>query len=319
MAVSVARGAPAGAGRGRSAARPVPSAGNLVVATLVAVAAAVHSILTPEHFEEGVHFGLFFLGASAFQWWVAFALLLRPGAFVYRAGLWGSAALVATWMATRLVPPPGAAAPEPVEFWGVFASSLEIAAIVALASMLPAVGPVPGALKRRTLAAAAGLGFALLVVVASGAVVPIPPGEWSGPSFLFRPFSVGLWRLEGIWLVVAGRWSAIVPWLTIAFVVLGGLLVAWTVSLALRLPQAGRRSARRRGVFAALPGFATVPVCCGAPLAGFAGGVAVGTLFRWTPWLMAASLVLLGGNALLLRRTLRSRPAPSIQPSRSVT
>jgi hypothetical protein len=56
-----------------------------------------------------------------------------------------------------------------------------------------------------------------------------------------------------------------------------------------------------RGVMAAMPAALTVPVCCGAPLAAFAGGAAVGTLFQLTPWLMAASLILLVADAMRLR------------------
>lgn len=84
-----------------------------------------------------------------------------------------------------------------------------------------------------------------------------------------------------------------------------GLLVAWTVSLALRLPQAERFRARRRGVFAAVPAGAAVPLCCGTPLAAFAGGTAVGTLFRWAPWVIAATVLLLAWNAVVLARRVR--------------
>lgn len=280
--------------------------GRTLLALLVAGAGAVHALLTPEHFREGLHFGLFFLGASAFQVWLAGALLLRPRPLVYRAGLWGSGALVATWMATRLIAPPGAESPEPVDTWGVLATGLEIAAVVALASTLPSVGPRPEAARRRLLAAAAGIGFALLVLFASGAVTVIPPGRWTGPANLFRIYPVGHWRFDGLWIVVAGRWSALIPWLTVGFVAPAALLVAWTVSLGMRLPQVNRCSARRRGVLAALPACATVPVCCGAPFTAFAGTAAVGTLFQMTPWLMGASLVFLGTNAVLLRERVQS-------------
>jgi hypothetical protein len=60
-----------------------------------------------------------------------------------------------------------------------------------------------------------------------------------------------------------------------------------------------------RGVMAAMLAALTVPVCCGAPLAAFAGGTAVGTLFRLTPWLMAASLILLVADAVRLRLRIR--------------
>lgn len=287
--------------------------GRVVVALLVAGAGSIHVLLTPEHFREGLHFGLFFLGASAFQVWLAWALVFRPGPVVYRAGLWGSTALVATWMGTRVIAPPGADAPEEVDLLGVLATGLEIAAIVALLSTLPAVARRIGTAQRRVLAAAAGLGFAALVLLASGVVTVIPPDRWSGPSYLFRVHSIGEWRFDGLLFVVAGRWSALVPWPMIAFVVPAALLVAWTVSLAVRMPHDDRCSIRRRGVLAALPACATVPVCCGAPLTAFAGWAAAGMLFQVTPWLMGGSLVLLAANALLLRRRARRsslQPAP---------
>lgn len=280
-----------------------------LVALLVAGAAAIHTLLTPEHFEEGFYFGVFFTLASVYQWWLALALLSRPGPPVYRAGIWGSAALVATWMGSRLIAPPGAEAPEPVTLEGVVATGLEIAAIVALAAALPSCGPPPGPTRRRLLAAGIGLGFLLLVIVASGTVTPIPPGRWTGPDFLFRVYPLPSWRLTGVWMVALGRWSALIPWLALGFAASGGVLVAWTVALALRLSAGERGAARGRGVLAAVPACATVPVCCGAPLTAFAGGVAVGILFRWTPWLMAASLVLLTANVVLLRRQLRRRPS----------
>lgn len=288
-------------------ARAVSAPATLLTVALVLGAANVHLFLTPEHFREGPQFGLFFLAADLFQLWLAFALLLMPGPLVYRTGLWGSAALVATWMITRLIPPPGASSPEPVELWGVVATALEIAAIIALVSTLPSVGPPPTARTRRVMSGAIGAGFAFLVLLASGVVTVIPPGKWTGPSFLFRPWPVGSWRLNGIWIVIGGRWSALIPWLTIGFLALSTVLVAQTVSLALRLPPAERCSVRRRGVFAALPALATVPVCCGAPVAAVAGGLTVGALFRWTPSLMGLSLILLSANVLLLQHKLRPK------------
>lgn len=291
--------------------RPGPAgpstSASILTAALVLAASNVHLLLTTEHFREGIQFGLFFLAADVFQLWLVLALLLRPGPFVYRVGLWGSALLVGTWMVTRLIPPPGAATAEPVEFWGVLATGLEIAAIVALVSTLPSVGHRPSPSKRRVLAGAVGIAFALLVLLASGVVAVIPPGKWTGPSYLFRVYPLPSWRLTGIWIVLAGRWSAIIPWVTIGFLALASVLVAQTVSLALRLPAAERCSVRRHGLFAALPGLATVPVCCGAPVAAVAGGVTVGALFRWTPVLMGLSLILLSVNVLVLQRRIHAR------------
>lgn len=64
----------------------------------------------------------------AFQFALAYALLLRPGPRVYWISLSASALIVATWMVTRLIPPPRASAVEPVELWGVVATAAEVAA-----------------------------------------------------------------------------------------------------------------------------------------------------------------------------------------------
>ncbi len=288
-----------------SGARAISTSATLLTVALVLGAANVHLLLTPEHFREGPQFGMFFLAAGLFQLWLVFALLLMPGTRVYRIGLWGSALIAVTWMVTRLIPPPGAPEPEPVELWGVIATALEIAAIVALVSTLPSVSPPPPAGARRAMALAVGAGFAALVLLASGVVTVIPPGSWTGPSLLFRVYPIPSWRLTGIWIVVAGRWSLLIPWLTIGFLTMAWVLVSLTVSLALRLPAVERCSVRRHGLFAALPALATVPVCCGAPVAAVAGGVAVGALFRWTPALMGLSLILLSLNVIVLERRVR--------------
>ncbi len=296
-------------------ARGMTTPGTLLTVALVLGAANAHIFLTPEHFREGPQFGLFFLAADAFQLWLAFALLLTSGPRVYRIGLWGTAAIAATWMLTRLIPPPGAPKPEPIEFWGVLATGLEIAAIVALAASLPSVAPSPSPRARRAMAAAIGAGFASLVLLASGVVAVIPPGKWTGPSFLFRVYPIPSWRLTGVWIVVAGRWSLLIPWVTIGFLALASLLVALTVSLAPRLSAPERCSVRRHGLFAALPAFATVPVCCGAPVAAVAGGVTVGALFRWTPVLMGTSLILLALNVLVLRKWIDPRRKEACLPA----
>lgn len=136
--------------KARPAAAP-RAVGSSVLAGLLAAASSIHLVLTPEHLEEGPHFGAFFLAVAALQFGLAYALLLRPGPRVYRKALWASALIVATWMVTRLVPPPGGAAPEPVEPWGVVATATEIAAIVSIATMTPSLGSPPSPAKRRAL------------------------------------------------------------------------------------------------------------------------------------------------------------------------
>ncbi|MCI0635973.1 MAG: hypothetical protein L0206_18965 [Actinobacteria bacterium] len=99
-----------------------PAWQTLVLTGLLVTAGSIHLILTPEHFEDGPQFGAFFLATAALQFALAYALLLRPGRRVYRISLWASALIVATWMVTRLIPPPGGSAAEPVELWGVVAT-----------------------------------------------------------------------------------------------------------------------------------------------------------------------------------------------------
>jgi len=66
--------------------RPAAAAGSWVVvlAGLLFIAASIHVVLTPEHFDEGPHFGAFFLATAVLQFGLAYTLLLRPGSAVYR-------------------------------------------------------------------------------------------------------------------------------------------------------------------------------------------------------------------------------------------
>ena len=287
-----------------------PAVRIVALAALLAAAASIHLALTPTHFRESTLFGVTFLGIAVIQFGLAYALLLRPGARVFRVALWASVLIPATWMVTRLIPPPGEQAAESVEIWGVLATAAEIAALVGIATLTPAIVTRPSRAKRRGLAAAAGVGFAGLVLLSSGVVTTISPGTWTGPADLFRIYPLPSWRLSGVWMVVAGRWSVLLPWVTIAFVVVGGTLLTSIVSMALRMPARERCSARRVGALAVAPTALTVSVCCGAPLAAFAAGagVGVGTVFRWTPWIMAASLALLVVDAVHVRRVVRESP-----------
>lgn len=109
-----------------------PSGAAAVVAAAAVVSSAVHLALTPAHAAESVAYGLFFLAS---------ALLLALGAAVLLAGrpafgalLTGVSALVliVLYVTFRVVPAPGAGAPETVDAWGVVAVAAELA-VVALA------------------------------------------------------------------------------------------------------------------------------------------------------------------------------------------
>ncbi len=72
-----------------------------VIGSLAWLAAAIHLVLTPEHFQERFVYGAFFLAASVFQILLGWFLLFRPGPRVYRAGAVGSLVLIATWIVTQ--------------------------------------------------------------------------------------------------------------------------------------------------------------------------------------------------------------------------
>lgn len=132
------------------AARP-PRPGVRVFAVASAVSGVVHGAVCPEHFEEGLRFGLFFLALSATQFAVAIAAALgRHTAASLALGAVTGAAAIALWVLTRTVGLPfGLAEIEPIGLWDSLASVAEAvacaAAIVALRgapvrSAAPAVG-----------------------------------------------------------------------------------------------------------------------------------------------------------------------------------
>lgn len=107
---------------------PLDGAGVLLVAAAM-VSVVVHLVLTPSHAQENAAYGLFFAGG---------ALLLAVGAAITLAGrpLPGvpiaaatALVLVLTYVLFRLVPAPGAEAPEGVDAWGVVAVLAELIVI----------------------------------------------------------------------------------------------------------------------------------------------------------------------------------------------
>lgn len=58
-----------------------------------------------EGFAEGIIFGLAFVGMAAYQLVLAGLLVARPSPRAHRAGIWGSALIVAVYLTTRVVPP----------------------------------------------------------------------------------------------------------------------------------------------------------------------------------------------------------------------
>lgn len=124
--------------------RPRATAALLALAALVS--AAVHLALTPSHAAESLLFGLFFLLAALLAAAGAAAVLVFPR---IGAGVVGvlSVLLIALYVLFRIVPPPGADAPEAIDVWGVVAVVAELAAIgLALGQLRSRSGGVEPAL-----------------------------------------------------------------------------------------------------------------------------------------------------------------------------
>src|SRR5713226_8272646 len=92
---------------------------NSVTILVVGLAGLIHLSLIREHFAEQFVYGLVFTALAMFQLTLAFLLAVRPGAAVYRVGIWGSGLIVLVYVATRLLPLPGASAPEEVDALGI--------------------------------------------------------------------------------------------------------------------------------------------------------------------------------------------------------
>jgi hypothetical protein len=282
--------------------RPRANALPKVTGALTLTAAAIHLVLTPEHFDQQVAYGWFFLAAAAFQGALGWLLFARPGPRVYRAGAFGSLLLIVTWIVTRTAVPPLAAhdSAEPVTALGVLATGAELATLMLLAAALP-VPTARARWLRWTWAAGAGVAFAALFMLTSGALSYVPFTRGS-PSLevLNTGFSLNSPLIYGmlaphVWLV--GSWSVL------AFTGVAAALVAANVaSLSAHRALAPECNARPSSIVALGPSLLAVSSCCGAPLALFLGTTAVGFLFQATPYLLLITIVLLVANLLLTRR-----------------
>ena len=117
----------------------------LTVVAGAVVSSAVHLVLTPSHAEQSLTFGAFFLLASLALALGAAAVLAgstTPGA-MFVAGT--SVLLLATYVLFRLVPAPGAAAPEDVDGWGLLAVSAQVVAALSAAALLQRRRSLPAA------------------------------------------------------------------------------------------------------------------------------------------------------------------------------
>jgi hypothetical protein len=121
-------------GRPSPAAAPVdPPRGPLaVVAVSCVLAGAVHASVGPEHFREGVRFGVFFVVLCAVQFALAVAVLRRPSRHLVRLTALVSGGVVVLWLVTRTAGLPfGLDEVEPVGFADSLASVAELVTIAA--------------------------------------------------------------------------------------------------------------------------------------------------------------------------------------------
>src|SRR5258706_3718648 len=102
------------------------------VAILTLGAALIPLAVTPQHFEEYLPYGLFFLAAGAGQIALAVALVVAPSRRLFIVGLAASVGLIAPWALSRTVGvpigPDGAWQPETMGFTDIICSFLELVA-----------------------------------------------------------------------------------------------------------------------------------------------------------------------------------------------
>ena len=107
---------------------------------LSAVAGLIHVLATPEHFEEWVGYGLFFVVAAAAQGVYSIALLFNgPKRPLLITGIVGNGLIVGLYLITRTVGipffGPEAGEVEPVGALDVISKVVELALIAALVAM----------------------------------------------------------------------------------------------------------------------------------------------------------------------------------------
>ena len=110
-----------------------------LLVTASAVAAVVHAMVAPEHFEESPLYGGFFLATTVAGLGYAVWVLSRPARWLYVAAVVANVAIVALWLTTRLVEVPvgpGAGETEPFGRLDVIASSAELLCVVAAVVLL---------------------------------------------------------------------------------------------------------------------------------------------------------------------------------------
>jgi hypothetical protein len=272
----------------------VATSARAVAAAIVGLAGLIHLLLAPAHFAEQTLYGVGFTGLGLVQLALAAALLIRPGSSVDRAGIWTSALIALVYAATRLVPPPGATAPEEIEALGVLTTGLELTALVLLTLVLPEPAARP---TTRVSAVPAwwgvggGLITAPLWLIATGmlhwtsAEVRALFFVWYGRQSSITPALAGA-PLPHVWLFA--------PWWTLVSATAMAALVGLNLWQSTRLALGGRASCRlrRASLLTLLPAELSGPLCCGAPLVALLGAPALLSL-ALAPYATGLSLLLL--------------------------
>lgn len=110
-------------------------------AVLSALAGFIHILVTPDHFEEWIGYGLFFLVASTAQFMFALLLLAHgSNRDLLLAGIVGNGLIIALWLVTRTVGipffGPEAGEVEPVGVIDTVSKLVEGALIVCLVELI---------------------------------------------------------------------------------------------------------------------------------------------------------------------------------------
>jgi hypothetical protein len=120
-----------------------------LAAGLSLIAAVLHVLVMPEHFEEWWGYGTFFLVVSVAQAVYVALLLGWPATWLFVLGIGGNLAIIALWVTTRTVGIPffGPHAWEVEEFGAldVGCSLAELVLVITLAMLLRRLRPVGAA------------------------------------------------------------------------------------------------------------------------------------------------------------------------------
>jgi hypothetical protein len=166
----------------------------------------------------------------------------------------------------------------------------------------------------------AGAGFAVLFALASGTLMYTPTPLSGGarvPSLTLAQVPLPLGS-PLVTVFLTRHLYLLGPLAVFVFLTVTALLLAASTGLGIGLARAAPQCPPRRGGLAAVaPSLLAVPVCCGAPLAAVLGTSAVLPLLHLTPWLLAATTILLAIHvAALWRRWRRWATTGHDPPSR---